>query len=140
MLDKQLSLKLIGDNKPGLGAYAARHVEESNKVGNKFENHRLQLSANAITKFPGSVETYASGRLNTVRVFVDATSAIARDKKVPDGITQDEFNRIEKEIVKAITPYNTIQTNQLVVRLEFSQVPNFHTTNRLTATLEFRGA
>lgn len=142
MLDKALILKKVGDSKPGLAAYAARHVEESNKVGNPFELHRVQLSTHAIIEFPGSVEAYfpSAGRLNVIRVFVDATAAIARDKKVPEALTNDEFLRIEKEIVKAIKPYNTIQTNQLVTRLEFSQVPNFHTTNRLTATLEFRGA
>lgn len=142
MLDLQLCLKGVGNSKPGLEAYTARHVEESNRAGNKFEMHRIQLSASAIKAFPGHVEAYvpSAGRQNTFVVFVDASQAIARDKAVPDNITQDEYNRIERKIIEAIKPYNTIQTNQLVTRLEFVQVANFHTTNRLQATIQFRGA
>ena len=141
MLDKDLCIRSIDTGKkPGLESYISRHVDASNASGNQFELHRLALSTEAISEFPGSVEVYVSGRKNVLQVFVDATVAIANGKNVPDSLTNDEYTRIKKEIVKAIKPYATIQTDQLVTRLEFKQVANFHQTNRLVATLEFRGA
>lgn len=139
MLDKQLCLRAIPEVKPGEHAYIERHVDESNASHNPFEMHRLALSTTAIEKFPGQVEPLTEGKPRTLTVSIDASQALAMGK-VADTITEDEFNRIQTEIVKAITPYAIIKTNQLVSRLEVVQVQNFHATNRIVATIQFRGA
>jgi hypothetical protein len=142
MLDKDLCLRSIESKKDGVSDYIGRHVEASNQHNSGFELHRLSLSVEALNEFPGGILEYvpSAGRLNNVQVFVDATVAIANGKTVPDNITRDEYERLKKEIVKAIKPYGKIQTNELVTTLGFKQVANFHQTNRLVATLEFRGA